>query len=153
LTSTLDARQREQPLNKVVVGVDGSEHSLRALRWAAHQALTMNVPLEVVTAWTFPEEPAPLGIEIHLPLQEDLVDAARAKLTQIIAEFVPEVEQDHVVAKVVPGHPSKVLLDEAGENDLLVVGCRGRSTFEELIFGSTSDHCARHAACPVVVVR
>jgi nucleotide-binding universal stress UspA family protein len=149
----VDAGKGQRPLQKVVVGVDGSEHSVLALRWAAHQAATMHAPLEVVTAWTFPEEPAPLGIEIKVPPQEDLMDEARAKLTQIIADVVPEAERDHVSAKVVPGHPSKVLLEEAGENDLLVVGCRGRSTFEELIFGSTSDHCVRHAACPVVVVR
>jgi nucleotide-binding universal stress UspA family protein len=113
----------------------------------------MHVPLEVVTAWTFPEEPAPLGIEIHIPMQEDLLLEARAKLTQIIADVVPEAEREHVTAKVVPGHPSKVLLAETGEKDLLVVGSRGRSAFEELVFGSTSDHCARHAQCPVVVVR
>ena len=153
MTSSKGAGPGEWPLNKVVVGVDGSEHSLLALRWAAHQAVAMNVPLEVVTAWTFPEEPAPLGIEIHVPWQGDLMDQARAKLNQIIAEVVPETERDRVSAKVVPGHPSKVLLEEAGENDLLVVGCRGRSVFDEMIFGSTSDHCARHAACPVVVVR
>jgi nucleotide-binding universal stress UspA family protein len=115
--------------------------------------MAMHVPLEVVTAWTFPEEPAPLGIEIHVPPQIDLIDRARAKLTQIIAEVVPEAERDHVTAKVVPGHPSKVLLEETSGDDLLVVGSRGRSAFEELIFGSTSDHCARHAPCPVVVVR
>jgi nucleotide-binding universal stress UspA family protein len=86
-------------------------------------------------------------------MQEDLLNEARAKLTQIIAEVVPEAEREHVTAKVVPGHPSKVLLEETGENDLLVVGSRGRSGFEELVFGSTSDHCARHAPCPVVVVR
>ena len=153
MTSTSHAGQGDRPLNKVVVGVDGSEYSLLALRWAAHQAMAMHVPLEVVTAWTFPEEPAPLGIEIHLPWNEHLMDEARAKLTQIIAEVVPDAERDRVTAKVVPGHPSKVLLEEASEHDLLVVGCRGRSAFEELIFGATSDHCARHAPCPVVVVR
>jgi nucleotide-binding universal stress UspA family protein len=153
LTSTLHAGQGERPLNKVVVGVDGSEYSLLGLRWAARYAVAMQVPLEVVTAWTFPEEPAPLGIEIHVPPQVDLIDQARAKLTQIIAEVVPEAQRDHVTAKVVPGHPSKVLLEETSGNDLLVVGARGRRAFEELIFGSTSDHCARHAPCPVVVVR
>ena len=153
MTSASDAGEGERPPKRVVVGVDGSEHSLRALRWAAHQAAMMHVPLEVVTAWTFPEEPAPLGIEIKVPWQEDLLNQARARLTQIIAAVVPEAERDHVTAKVAPGHPSKVLLEETGENDLLVVGCRGRGAFEGLIFGSTSDHCARHAECPVVVVR
>jgi nucleotide-binding universal stress UspA family protein len=113
----------------------------------------MRVALEVVTAWTFPEEPAPLGIEIHVPWQDELMDEARAKLTQIIVDVVPEDERDRVTAKVVRGHPSKVLLEETGESDLLVVGARGRSAFEEMVFGSTSDHCARHAPCPVVVVR
>jgi nucleotide-binding universal stress UspA family protein len=47
---------------KVVVGVDGSEPSLRALRLAAQQAKWMAAALEVVTVWTFPEQPAPLGI-------------------------------------------------------------------------------------------
>jgi nucleotide-binding universal stress UspA family protein len=149
----LDARQGERPLKKVVVGVDGSEHSLLALRWAAQQAAMMNVPLAVITAWTFPEEPAPLGVEIHVPLQDDLLSEAQSKLNQIIADVVPKAELDHVTAKVVPGHPSKVLIGEADENDLLVVGSRGRSAFEELVFGSTSDCCARQARCPVVVVR
>ena len=153
MTGTVDAAQEERALNKVVVGVDGSEHSLLALRWAASQAKAMHVPLEVVTAWTFPEEPAPLGIEIHVPWQERLMEEARAKLTQIIADVLPETDRDHVTAKVVRGHPSKVLLEETRENDLLVIGARGRSAFEEMVFGSTSDHCARHAPCPVVVVR
>ena len=149
MNSTSDTR----PLNKVVVGVDGSEHSLLALRWAAHQAVTMRAPLEVVTAWTFPEEPAPLGIEIRVPWPEELMAEARAKLDQIIAEVLSESERSRVTAKVVRGHPAKVLLDETAQHDLLVVGSRGRGSFEELVFGSVSDHCVRHAPCTVVVVR
>ena len=149
MNSTSDTR----PLNKVVVGVDGSEHSLLALRWAAHQAVTMRAPLEVVTAWTFPEEPAPLGIEIRVPWPEELMAEARAKLDQIIAEVLSESERSQVTAKVVRGHPAKVLLDETAQHDLLVVGSRGRGAFEEWVFGSVSDHCVRHAPCTVVVVR
>ena len=53
---------------RVTVGVDGSESSIRALQWAARQAHWMGATLEVVTAWTFPEGPAPLGIVAPWPL-------------------------------------------------------------------------------------
>jgi nucleotide-binding universal stress UspA family protein len=153
LNNASDALHEGQPFNKVVVGVDGSEHSLLALRWAALQAATMRAPLEVVTAWTFPEEPAPLGIEILVPWQDELMAQARAKLDQIIAEVLSEDERSDVTAKVVRGHPAKVLLNETSKHDLLVVGSRGRGAFEELVFGSVSDHCVRYAPCTVVVVR
>jgi nucleotide-binding universal stress UspA family protein len=138
---------------KVVVGVDGSEHSLHALRWGLRQAMSMNVPLEVVTAWTFPEEPAPLGIEIHVPWQDELMAQARDKLDQIIAQVIPESERDRVTAKVVRGRAVQVLLTGIGEDDLLVIGSRGRGGFQDVLFGSVSDHCVRHAPCTVVVVR
>jgi nucleotide-binding universal stress UspA family protein len=142
-----------RPLRKVVVGVDGSEHSLAALRWAVHQAAIMNVPLEVITAWAFPEEPAPLGVEVHVPWQEELMAQARTRLDQIVADVVPESEQSRVTATVIGGRPAQVLLRETAEDDLLVVGSRGRSAVEWLFLGSVSDHCVRHAPCPVVVVR
>lgn len=147
------ASETDRTLAKVVVGVDGSEHSLLALRWAAHHAATMRVPLEVVTAWTFPEEPAPLGIEIHVPWQEELMSQARAKLDEIVEACVPEPERSQLKAKVVRGRPAQVLLEEVKENDLLVVGSRGRGAFDTVLFGSVSDQCVRHAPCAVVVVR
>ena len=151
---TPDAGSRaERPLGKVVVGVDGSENSLRALRWAARQAVSTDVPLAAVTAWTFPEEPAPLGIEINVPLQDELMEQARTKLGQIVAQVVPEASRARMSTKVIRGHPAKVLLEETTPDDLLVVGSRGRGTFEKLLFGSVCDHCVRHASCSVVVVR
>jgi nucleotide-binding universal stress UspA family protein len=142
-----------RPLRKVVVGVDGSEHSLAALRWAVHQAAMMNVPLEVVTAWAFPDEPAPLGVEIHVPWHDQLMEQARTRLEQIVADVVPESERSRVTATVISGRPAQVLLKETNEDDLLVVGSRGRGAVELLFLGSVSDHCVRHAPCPVVVVR
>ena len=50
------------PIRRIVVGVDGSEPSIRALQWAARQAEWSGATLEVLTVWTFPEHPAPLGI-------------------------------------------------------------------------------------------
>jgi nucleotide-binding universal stress UspA family protein len=139
--------------SKIVVGVDGSETSLRALRWAARQAGWTGGTLEVVTAWTFPEQPAPLGIVAHVPWQEDLMAEARDELDRLVGEAVPEGERDHVHTKVVRGGAADVLLAEADEAELLVVGSRGRGAFEGLLLGSVSERCVHHARCPVVVVR
>jgi nucleotide-binding universal stress UspA family protein len=134
----------------VVVGVDGSEQSLRALRWAHRQASLMGAPLDVVTAWTFPETPAPLGIPVHVPYQEQLVAQAHTRLDEIVAEVLPERRQ--VRTRVLPGGAAAVLLAEARSASLLVVGTRGEGFFDHLLIGSVSERCVRHAPCPVVVV-
>ncbi len=138
---------------RVVVGVDGSESSLEALRWAARQASWMGLPLEVVTAWTFPEHPAPLGLVPEVPWPNELIAQARARLDQIVCDVVPEDQRRLVRAKVVRGAAAQVLLAEAQSAALLVVGSRGRSAFEEFLLGSVSERCVRHAQCPVVVIR
>ena len=137
---------------KVVVGVDGSEPSLRALGWAAHQAALMKIPLEVVTAWTFPEHPAPLDVPVHIDNLDSLIDEARVKLDEIVQRVIPAHERAHVCAKVVRGDAAHVLLHEAEGAVLLVVGTRGRREMERLLLGSVSDRCARQSHCPVTVV-
>ncbi len=77
------------PIRRIVVGVDGSEPSIRALQWAARQAESSGATLEVVTAWTFPEHPAPLGIVVHVPWPEELMAQARVKLDEVIGDALP----------------------------------------------------------------
>ena len=136
----------------VVVGVDGSAPSLRALRWAAAQATLMGIPLDVVTAWTFPEHPAPLDVPVHIENLDHLVDEARTKLNQIIHEVVPANQRAHVSAKVIRGDAAHVLLEEAEGAALLVIGTRGRRDMERLLLGSVSDRCIKQSPCPVTVV-
>ena len=136
----------------VVVGVDGSQASLRALRWAADQAHLMGADLEVVTAWTFPEQPAPLDLEIRVPFQEELLQQADQKLNEIVADTLPEHRGRPPVQKVIRGNAASVLLAEADHAALLVIGRRGRGTFEKLLWGSVSERCVQHAPCVVVVV-
>jgi len=137
---------------KVVVGVDGSESSLRALRWAARHADRVGAPLEVVTAWTFPEHPAPLDVPIQLQNLDDLMDEARAKLDEIVADAVPPGQRGSVSTRVIRGNAGQVLLAEAESASLLVVGTRGRGEMERLVLGSVSDRCVRHSSVPVTVV-
>ena len=141
------------PIRRIVVGVDGSEPSIRALQWAARQATWSDATLEVVTAWTFPEHPAPLGLEIHVPWPDELIAQARVKLDEVIGDALPDMDPQGIHARVIRGSAVPVLLDAARDAELLVVGSRGRGAMAELLLGSVSEHCVRHAGCPVVVVR
>jgi nucleotide-binding universal stress UspA family protein len=137
----------------VVVGVDGSPPSVRALHWAAAYAARRGAPLEVVTAWTFPEHAAPLGVVPTVPWPEELVAQAADKLDALVAAEVPPVAGTRVRSRVERGAAGPVLVGAVAAGDLLVVGNRGRSALTEVLFGSVSDYCVRDAPCSVVVVR
>lgn len=137
----------------LVVGVDGSEPSIEALRWAARQAEVTSAALLVVTAWWFPNEPTPFGIVPDLPPHPDQLAEVESKLNETIRRIIPAATSTEVTAKVVAGRASAVLVEESRDADLLVVGNRGRGAFAEALLGSVSEHCVRHALCPVVVIR
>jgi nucleotide-binding universal stress UspA family protein len=137
----------------IVVGVDGSVPSIDALRWAARQAEATRAALHVVTAWTFPNEPTPFDIVPDLPLNADQLAEVESKLNDAIRRVVPAEASTEVTAKVVTGRASAVLIEESRGADLLVVGNRGRGALAEALLGSVSEHCVRHALCPVVVIR
>jgi len=141
------------PIRRIVVGVDGSEPSIRALQWAARQAEWSGAMLEVVTAWTFPEHPAPLGLEIHVPWPDELIAQARVKLDEVIGDALPDMDPQRIHPSVIRGSAVRVLLDAARDADLLVVGSHGRGAMAELLLGSVSERCVRHAGCSVVVIR
>jgi nucleotide-binding universal stress UspA family protein len=137
----------------VVVGIDGFEPSLRALRWATRQALWMEAPLVVVTAWTFPDSPAPLGIVVDVPYQDQLIKEAHDELNRIVAAEIPLRQRGHIETKVIRGLAVPVLLAQAAAAALLVVGRQEEGVIERVLVGSVSEHCVRDALCPVVVVR
>jgi nucleotide-binding universal stress UspA family protein len=113
----------------------------------------MKAPLLVVTAWTFPDSPAPLGVTVHVPYQEHLIKEAHDKLDHLVAQEVPLTQRDNVETKVIRGPAVPVLLAEAGAGSLLVVGRQGENLIERVLVGSVSERCVRDALCPVVVVR
>jgi nucleotide-binding universal stress UspA family protein len=138
--------------SKIVVGVDGSEPSLEALRWAIHQAELTNASLEVLTAWSYPERQAPFGIVPELPLRKDPMAATRPRLDQAVKAALGRDRNLDVRDDVVHGEAAQVLLEAARDADLLVVGSRGLGAITGMLLGSVSEHIVRHAPCPVVVV-
>lgn len=134
----------------IVVGVDGSDSSKLALKWAAHQAQLTKATLRVVTTWSLP---ATLGWVPQFP--EDFNPAADAAKVQkaTISEVLgddPSVTFDPVV---LDAHPAEALIEMSNTADLVVVGNRGHGGFAGLLIGSVSENVVTHAHCPVVVIR
>ena len=139
---------------RIVVGVDGSETAERAARWAAVEARRRGAALELVAAWEVPTNTYGFGMA---PITEDivkgLIQAAEENLATAIGVVRDESGDIDLTTTVVEGQAASVLLHEAEDADLLVVGSRGLGGFRELLLGSVGQQCAHHAACPVVIVR
>ena len=78
---------------------------------------------------------------------------ARARLDEVIEEALSGNSEERVNAQMIKGNAASVLLDVARDADLLVPGSRGLGAFKELLLGSVSDRCVRHASCSVAVIR
>ncbi len=137
------------PAPRIVVGVDGSPSAQRALDWAVGEAQRTGASLHLVSAWVFPMA---LGYAFTTTVRQ-VEDAAQAIIDEGIAhvhEVAPEVP---VSGETTEQTPAPALVKASAGADLLVVGSRGRGGFEGLLLGSVSQHCSRHAACSVAVVR
>lgn len=139
----------EPPSGRVVVGVDGSASSLDALRWAATWAGALGLGVYAVCVYpmdAYSEKPRLTEAESVHPIDETL-DALR-----VLAQQISREEHADAVSDVVVGHPAEKLIDVVSDEFALVVGRTGHSTFEHVVFGSTSRSCATHSPVPVVVV-
>ena len=139
-----------QSTSRIVVGVDGSDESKQALRWAAEQAGYTGSSLDVVTVWQ-----VPIGFGWPAVLPEDYDPAADAGkvLDAVIVEVLgdnPGVEIRRIVEE---GQAAASLLEHSKGARELVVGSRGRGGFAGMLLGSTSNQIVQHAPCPVVVIR
>jgi nucleotide-binding universal stress UspA family protein len=137
----------------IVVGVDGSEASQEALRYALRQAKLEGDLVRAVTAWHVPAVAyggpgvSPL-FDVRAVFAKD-ADAILARALEAVETETGGVEIERVVRE---GRPASVLTEEAENADLLVVGSRGRGGFSELLLGSVSHECAQRAPCPIVIV-
>ena len=142
-------------MGMIVVGVDDSKAARAALRFAVDEARMRGASLRAVHAWQF-RYPGAAGIEGAYAIPgfdlESLRHAADAALEAIVAEISPEGGDVEVERLLIEGAAGSVLLDEARDAELLVVGSRGRGGFAGLLLGSVSQQCAHHASCPVVII-
>jgi nucleotide-binding universal stress UspA family protein len=135
---------------RIVVGVDGSESSRRALAFALDEGRLRHWEVEVVHAWSLPAIPASPYVAIPY-YSEAAMDASG---TEILDRALAEANTADITItrRVVKGASAPALLEAAESANLLVVGTRGHGGFAGLLLGSTSQHCAQHPPCPVVIV-
>jgi nucleotide-binding universal stress UspA family protein len=131
----------------IVVGVDGSPSSKRAVRWAAQQAKLTGSTLRAVSSWRWPSY-----ITI-MPPGVDLASDTRRTLDEVLEEALTGSEDVSVTRHVIEGPPGPALLTQAQDATLLVVGAQGRAAFPGMLLGSVAEYCVRQGSCPVVVVR
>lgn len=141
---------REGDHGGIVVGVDGSPSSIRALEWALDQAELTGATVQTVYAW---EPPSNWGAKVPVYPGSDMAEEAEAKLAEAVAEATTGRRPMEILQNVTKGHPAKVLLNAAEDAHLLVLGNRGHGGFAGALLGSVTQHCVQHATCPVVVVR
>ena len=141
----------------IIVGVDGSEHSLSALDWALNEADLRQAPLTVITV-----SPIVSGIygpgyapADYYPVEEE----SRAQAGKATQDLVNQAVERRGGAPAIPvsvralsGLAADELINASEGADLLVVGARGAGGFARLVMGSVSTQVTHHALCPVVVV-
>jgi nucleotide-binding universal stress UspA family protein len=137
--------------DRIVVGVDGSETSKRALAWTLDEARAREATATAVHAWM----PPYVGAELVPAMAYDTIEydrAGRMVLDAAVDQADTRGLAGPVERLVITGAASTALLDAAERADLLVVGSRGLGGFKGLLFGSVSHHVTHHARCPVVVI-
>ena len=140
-------------MSGIIVGVDGSGHSQRALEWAMKEAAIRHAPLTVLTVHDavknmyggvslYPDDP------VRTEETRKLAQAETDKVLAALAEPRPE----SVVVKAVHGFPADELINAGKDADLLVLGSRGAGGFSRLLVGSVAGQVTQHAQCPVVII-
>ena len=140
-------------MSGIIVGVDGSGHSQRALKFAMKEAVIRHTPLTVLTvheavrgyysgAAIYPDDPI---------RTEEARSAAQAETDKVLAGL-DGPRPESVTVKAVHGFPVEELINAGRDADMLVLGSRGAGGFTRLMMGSTADQVARHAHCPVLIV-
>jgi nucleotide-binding universal stress UspA family protein len=133
---------------RVVVGVDGSEGSKSALRWAAFIARVSGASIEAVAAWHYPVGVGWSAIPTNWNPETD----AQSWLTDSIKDVFGDERPENLDTLVVEGNPAVVLLERAEGSVMVIVGSRGHGGFAGLMLGSVSSVVAEHARRPVLVV-
>ena len=138
----------------ITVGVDGSDHSRRALEWAVREAGLRGAPLTVLAVyqvasnhWT--------GNPEHYPGDQPATEAVRKAAEDEVQKVVGQVGDPgpaSVTVRAVSGLPAQELVSASSDADLVVVGSRGGGGFSKLLLGSVTNKVVSQAACPVVVI-
>lgn len=134
--------------HRIVVGVDGSDSSIAALRYAASLAAVLDSPVEAVMAWSHP-----VYVEPYLLREWSARDSAIEELDRATYSAFGDSPPQRLTKTVLEGPPARRLIEISKNSAMLVLGSRGHGGFVGMLLGSVSSACAHHAHCPVLIVR
>src|SRR5580704_3931038 len=137
----------------ILVGIDGSAHSQRALEWAAKEAAIRHTSLTVLTVhqavrgfW---------GGTLHYAGDEDLVEkgrqAAQAETDKVVASL-GGARPASVTVTAIQGIPAEEIINAGADADMIVLGSRGGGGFARMLLGSVSANVVEHARVPVTIL-
>ena len=139
-------------MSGIIVGVDGSAHSRKALEYAAKEAVAHHTSLTVLTVHQAVRDV--YGSASHYGDDAELTDkarqAAQEETDQVLAGIAEKPES--VTVKAVHGLPADEIVKAAEGADMVVMGSRGTGGFARLLLGSTATQVSHHANCPVLIV-
>ena len=138
-------------MGRIVVGIDGSQQAVEALRWAIGEARLRGATIDAIDAWNYPYVVVP-GAPIPLHPRADQADDVEIELEQAVAAVAADADGVTINSIVTEGVPAAVLCEAAEGADLLVIGHGHHSSLRERLLGSVSQEVMRYSPCPVVVV-
>ncbi len=140
-------------MDTVIVGVDGSGGAQKALVQAANEAALRGARLRIICAWNISPAAFDGGF---VGIDQTTLDSFRQNAETIVEEALAQIKGAHPTlpceGKAIEGQAVQVLLEEAHDASLIVVGSRGHGGFASLLLGSVSQQVVHHAPCPVLVV-
>ena len=137
----------------IVVGVDGSGHSQRAMEWAINEAAIRHLPLTVLTV--HPAVVGYFGGVVTTPQDLELTEQVQAAVKAEADKVLAAMDGPHpvsVTVRAVHGFPVEELVNASREADMVVLGSRGAGGFTRLMLGSTAGQVVQHAHCPISIV-
>ena len=139
-------------MSGIIVGVDGSGHSRRALEWAMQEAAVRRVPLTVITVHEI--SVGYWGSGVSYPEDHAAAEHPRRAVQLEVEKVLDSLGESRpsVTVQALSGTPAHELLTAAKDADMIVVGSRGTGGFTRLLMGSVSTQVSHHAHCPVVVI-
>lgn len=138
-------------MTRIVVGIDGSESALAALRWAIGEARLRGATIDAIDAWNYPYVVVP-GATVPLHPRADQAVDVEEELETALAAVSGEADGVTINPVVTEGVPAAVLCDAAEGAELLVIGRGRHHALRKLVLGSVGTEVLQHAPCPVVVV-
>ena len=133
---------------RIVVGVDGSSYSEKALHWAAFLGLSLGARVQAVAAWDYPAAFGWASVPSDWDPEKDMEKVLQEAVREAFGNRPPA----NLDLEVREGGAARVLIEASRGATMLVVGSRGHGGFAGLLLGSVSANVAEHASCPVLII-